>query len=171
MKKQSDNPFVMPIDDACLLGLHTPSASHASFGLCVGTGNTIEVQAHHSILIGHGLTATKPYQLLVGNKEVSISRWMTDAEFDELRSALLGEPAIRPAKETLEEGFASARVRLHKRIEEMAENAKLEINTATHSAKINLGLPLDFGYARGLHTVVSGSQNFCEGFIRPEPKK
>lgn len=67
------------------LQLQTPSTAAA---MSVVIGCDSQALHDHAVLIGHGLTSDRRYQLKVGNTEVSVSRDMTAAEFESIYQTL-----------------------------------------------------------------------------------
>ena len=52
-------------------------------------GSNIECKHHHCVVIGSFLHTTKDYQMLVGNKEVTLSRELTDEEWQKMYEIFL----------------------------------------------------------------------------------
>lgn len=72
------------------IGNPSPNTAKGEFALAMGYNpeTTNRAEGHHSIVIGNGLTSTKPYQLLVDRNGVKIDKIMTIEEYELLSQVL-----------------------------------------------------------------------------------
>jgi hypothetical protein len=72
------------------IGNPSPNTVKGEFALAMGYNpeTTNKSEGHHSIVIGNGLTSTKPYQLLVDRNGVKIDKIMTIEEYELLSQVL-----------------------------------------------------------------------------------
>ena len=56
---------------------------------CFIIGDGIECSHNNCVILGSGIKSTHDYQLIIGNKEVKVSRQLTEEEFQEIRGLLL----------------------------------------------------------------------------------
>jgi hypothetical protein len=72
------------------IGNPSPNTAKGEFTLAMGYNpeTTNKPEGHHSIVIGNGLTSTKPYQLLVDRNGVKIDTIMTIEEYELLHQVL-----------------------------------------------------------------------------------
>ena len=72
------------------IGITSPNTAKGEYAIGIGfnpeTANT--AYAHHSIVIGNGLTTTEPYQLLVDRNGIKIDKIMTIEEYELLSQVL-----------------------------------------------------------------------------------